>query len=177
VSERGSAASAEAVPVRRRHARVDHDPRPDREAPGPVGRRLPIVAKLGGVIGCFLVVLTIVAAVLLVELRSVTRSYDALDYFEKVGLPFVVAVNQFEGRPNLPLDQVRLSANVDPHVPVVAVDARSRVREAARAHAARRAPCPCSVRTPLGRPSGARGFRRGLAPAALTPGQRAATGR
>lgn len=126
MSERGSAASAEAVPVRRRHARVDHDPRPDREAPGPVGRRLPIVAKLGGVIGCFLVVLTIVAAVLLVELRSVTRSYDALDYFEKVGLPFIVAVNQFEGRPNLPLDQVRLSANVDPHVPVVAVDARDR---------------------------------------------------
>jgi signal recognition particle receptor subunit beta len=35
-------------------------------------------------------------------------------------------VNRFEGRHNLPLDQVRAATNVDPDVPVVAVDARDR---------------------------------------------------
>jgi signal recognition particle receptor subunit beta len=38
----------------------------------------------------------------------------------------VVAVNQFAGRENLTLEQVREAADVDEQVPVVAVDARSR---------------------------------------------------
>lgn len=62
----------------------------------------------------------------LVDTDRIGDCFVALDYFEKIGLPFVVAVNQFEGRSNLSLEQVRESANVDPHVPVVAVDARDR---------------------------------------------------
>ncbi|MCY7341927.1 MAG: ATP/GTP-binding protein [Pseudonocardia sp.] len=62
----------------------------------------------------------------LVDTDRIGDCFVALDYFEKIGLPFVVAVNQFEGRSNLGLEQVRESANVDPHVPVVAVDARDR---------------------------------------------------
>ncbi|HXV93292.1 MAG TPA: ATP/GTP-binding protein [Pseudonocardia sp.] len=62
----------------------------------------------------------------LVDTSRIGDCFVALDYFEKVGLPFVVAVNQFEGRENLSLEQVRRSTNVDPHVPVVAVDARNR---------------------------------------------------
>jgi hypothetical protein len=49
----------------------------------------------------------------------------AIDYFEKIGLPFVVAVNQFDCRAKLTLDDVRAAANVDPDIPVVGVDARS----------------------------------------------------
>jgi uncharacterized protein len=62
----------------------------------------------------------------LVDTDRLDDCFVALDYFEKVGLPFVVAVNQFEGRRNLGLEQVRRSTDVDPHVPVVAVDARDR---------------------------------------------------
>jgi uncharacterized protein len=62
----------------------------------------------------------------LVDTSRIADSFVALDYFEKIGLPFVVAVNQFEGRSNLSLDQVRAATNVDQGVPVVAVDARDR---------------------------------------------------
>jgi hypothetical protein len=64
--------------------------------------------------------------VVLVDTSRLADCFVALDYFEKIGLPFVVAVNQFENRHNLSLAAVRDATNVDPHVPVVAVDARSR---------------------------------------------------
>jgi signal recognition particle receptor subunit beta len=64
--------------------------------------------------------------VVLVDTHRVADSFVAMDYFEKIGLPYVVAINQFEGQQNLPLEQVRAAVNVDPQVPVVAVDARSR---------------------------------------------------
>jgi uncharacterized protein len=64
--------------------------------------------------------------VVLVDTARIADCFTALDYFERIGLPFVVAVNQFEGQHNLPLGQVRIAANVDPDVPVVAVDARER---------------------------------------------------
>ena len=64
--------------------------------------------------------------VVLVDTTMIADCFVALDYFEKIGLPFVVAVNQFEGRPTLTLEEVRSATDVDPHVPVVSVDARSR---------------------------------------------------
>jgi uncharacterized protein len=64
--------------------------------------------------------------VVLVDTSRLADCFVALDYFEKIGLPFVVAVNQFEGQANLGLEQVREATDVDPHVPVVAVDARHR---------------------------------------------------
>jgi signal recognition particle receptor subunit beta len=64
--------------------------------------------------------------VVLVDTSLLADCFVALDYFEKIGLPFVVAVNQFENRHNLSLAEVRQATDVDPHVPVVAVDARSR---------------------------------------------------
>ena len=62
----------------------------------------------------------------LVDTSRLADCFVAIDYFERIGLPFVVAVNQFEGRPNLGLADVRAATDVDAHVPVVAVDARSR---------------------------------------------------
>ena len=64
--------------------------------------------------------------VVLVDTSMLADCFVALDYFEKIGLPFVVAVNQFEGRPSLSLQEVRDATDVDLHVPVVAVDARVR---------------------------------------------------
>jgi len=65
-------------------------------------------------------------ALVLVDTDRLADCFVAIDYFEKIGLPFVVAINQFEGRPHLSIEQVREAVNVDPHVSVVTVDARSR---------------------------------------------------
>ena len=64
--------------------------------------------------------------IVLVDPSRLDDCYVALDYFEKIKLPYVVAVNQFAGRQQMTLDEVRHAVNVDPDVPVVAIDARSR---------------------------------------------------
>ena len=64
--------------------------------------------------------------VVLLDTGRIRDSFVAMDYFERLGLPFVIAVNEFEGRPRVPMDAVREAANVDPGVPVLAVDARSK---------------------------------------------------
>lgn len=61
----------------------------------------------------------------MVDTSRIADCFVAIDYFEKIGLPFVVAVNEFDGRENLPLDDVRAATNVDGDIPVVGVDARS----------------------------------------------------
>lgn len=62
--------------------------------------------------------------VVLLDTTRIEDSFVAMDYFERLGLPFVVAVNEFEGHPRVPVDVVREAANVDPDVPVLTVDAR-----------------------------------------------------
>lgn len=64
--------------------------------------------------------------IVLVDPSRLEECFVALDYFESIKLPYVVAVNHFAGRPTMTLDQVRHAVNVDPDVPVVAVDARDR---------------------------------------------------
>lgn len=70
--------------------------------------------------------------IVLLDTTRVQDGFVAIDYFEQLGLPFVVAVNEFEGRPRVPLDAVREAASLDPEVPIVTVDARVRepVKEA-----------------------------------------------
>ena len=64
--------------------------------------------------------------IVLVDPSRLDDCFVALDYFEKIELPYVVAVNQFAGRSQMTLDEVREAVNVDPDVPVVSIDARSR---------------------------------------------------
>ena len=64
--------------------------------------------------------------VVLVDPSRLDDCFVALDYFEKIKLPYVVAVNQFAGRTQMTLDEVRHAVNVDPDVPVVTIDARNR---------------------------------------------------
>ena len=64
-------------------------------------------------------------AVALVDLRRVDDCFPALDYFEKLGLPFVVGVNVFDGTVAHDLAEVREALDVDPHIPVLFTDARS----------------------------------------------------
>jgi uncharacterized protein len=65
-------------------------------------------------------------AIVLVDSRRIHDSFPALDFFESRGLPFVVAVNQFSGHLAHDLEEVRTALDVDPDVPVIATDARSR---------------------------------------------------
>jgi signal recognition particle receptor subunit beta len=62
--------------------------------------------------------------IVMIDSSRLADSFVAIDYFEQIRLPFVVAVNQFAGRDTLPLDDVRAATNVEPDVPVIGVDAR-----------------------------------------------------
>jgi signal recognition particle receptor subunit beta len=69
-------------------------------------------------------------AVVLADTRRPASSFPAVDYFERRGLPFVVAVNCFEGARTYPTGTVRAALSLGPHVPVLLCDAR--VRESAK---------------------------------------------
>ncbi|GAA3727486.1 ATP/GTP-binding protein [Plantactinospora mayteni] len=65
-------------------------------------------------------------AVILADTRRLADCFPSVDYFEKHGTPFVVAVNCFEGARQHRLDEVTQALNLDPGVPVMLCDARSR---------------------------------------------------
>lgn len=68
-----------------------------------------------------------IGAVVMADTRRLEDSFPALDYFESLGLPYVVAVNHFEGSPLYGPEDVRDALSVKPEVPVVTMDARQRV--------------------------------------------------
>ncbi|SEG61913.1 Signal recognition particle receptor subunit beta, a GTPase [Thermomonospora echinospora] len=65
-------------------------------------------------------------AVVLADTRRLTASFASIDYFEQRDIPFVVAVNCFEGAHRYSLEEIRDALDVDPQVPVVTCDARDR---------------------------------------------------
>jgi signal recognition particle receptor subunit beta len=65
-------------------------------------------------------------AVILADTRRLADCFPSVDYFERRGTPFVVAVNCFEGSPEFDLDEVRLALQLNPSVPIVMCDARKR---------------------------------------------------
>ncbi|CAM5413048.1 ATP/GTP-binding protein [Streptomyces atroolivaceus] len=68
-----------------------------------------------------------IGAVVLADTRRLADCFAALDYFESCGLPYIVAVNHFEGTPGYEQDDVREALTIPPHVPVVIMDARNRI--------------------------------------------------
>ncbi|MFC0530609.1 GTP-binding protein [Phytohabitans kaempferiae] len=66
-------------------------------------------------------------ALVVVDSSRLDDCYPAVDYFERAKLPFVVAVNAFDGRLAHDLDEVRWALAVDERIPVVAFDARNRI--------------------------------------------------
>jgi uncharacterized protein len=65
-------------------------------------------------------------AVVLADTRRLADSFPSVDYFERRGLPFVVAVNCFEGAKQFRPETVRTALDLNPGVPVVLCDARQR---------------------------------------------------
>jgi signal recognition particle receptor subunit beta len=67
-----------------------------------------------------------IGAVVLVDTRRLADCFPALDYFENSGLPFVVALNGFDGhQPHTP-EEVREALQLGPDTPVITLDARRR---------------------------------------------------
>ncbi len=65
-------------------------------------------------------------AVVLVDTRRLADCFASIDYFERRGLPFIIGVNTFEGgKPYTPED-IRVALDLDPEIPVINCDARSR---------------------------------------------------
>lgn len=67
-----------------------------------------------------------IGAVVLVDTRRLDDSFGPIDYFEDRGLPFIVAVNAFEGIMRHELEDVREALDLPGDIPVVRTDARLR---------------------------------------------------
>jgi signal recognition particle receptor subunit beta len=67
-----------------------------------------------------------IGAIILVDVRRLQDSFAAVDFFEARNLPFLVAINEFDGAPRHPTDAVRKALALPAHIPVISVDARSR---------------------------------------------------
>ncbi|MDG6105630.1 ATP/GTP-binding protein [Dactylosporangium aurantiacum] len=67
-----------------------------------------------------------IGAVVLADTRRLADCFPSVDYFERHGTPFIVAVNCFDGAPVYDAEEVRLALDLDPQVPLVLCDARNR---------------------------------------------------
>lgn len=67
-----------------------------------------------------------IGAVVLADTRRLADCFPSIDYFERRGLPFIVAVNHFEGSRHYQPEGVRAALDLDPNVPMVEFDARER---------------------------------------------------
>ncbi|MCX4091744.1 GTP-binding protein [Nocardia sp. alder85J] len=65
-------------------------------------------------------------AVVIADTRRLESSFAAIDFFEKRGVTFTIAVNCFEGAPVYTTDEVRDALDLDGYTPVVFCDARDR---------------------------------------------------
>jgi signal recognition particle receptor subunit beta len=67
-----------------------------------------------------------IGAIILADCRRLQDSFAAVDFFEHRNLPFLIAVNEFEGAPRYPVAAVRKALTLADHIPVITVDARDR---------------------------------------------------
>ncbi|GAB3679955.1 GTP-binding protein [Angustibacter aerolatus] len=67
-----------------------------------------------------------IGAVVLVDTDRLDQCFPAVDYFEARQIPFVVAVNCFDGVARHQLEDVREALAVPAHVPMLYTDARTR---------------------------------------------------
>jgi hypothetical protein len=71
-------------------------------------------------------VLGAIGAVVLVDTSRLEQCFDAIDYFESRQIPFVVAVNCFDGIARHSVEEVREALALRDETPVFYTDARSR---------------------------------------------------
>jgi uncharacterized protein len=67
-----------------------------------------------------------IGAVVLADTRRLDSCFGAVDFFERRGLPFVVAVNCFDNAYRYGTEEVRGALDLDDRTPVLLCDARER---------------------------------------------------
>jgi len=67
-----------------------------------------------------------IGAVVLVDTRRLADCFPAIDYFENSGLPFVVALNAFDGSQTHNPEEVREALQLSAETPIITTDARRR---------------------------------------------------
>jgi uncharacterized protein len=67
-----------------------------------------------------------IGAVVLVDTRRITDSFSPIDFFESRRVPYLVAVNMFDGAPRYAEREIREALAVSPETPLVMCDARVR---------------------------------------------------
>jgi uncharacterized protein len=65
-------------------------------------------------------------AVVLADTRRLASSFAAIDYFERRQIPFIVALNCFDGARRYDVEDVRMALDLEPGLPIILCDARSR---------------------------------------------------
>jgi len=65
-----------------------------------------------------------IGAVVLVDTRRLADSFSAVDFFEDRGLPYLIAVNCFNGELRHQMEEIREAMAIGPHVPIGPCDAR-----------------------------------------------------
>lgn len=67
-----------------------------------------------------------IGAVVMADTRRIADCFASIDYFERSGTPFLIAVNCFDGAPRFEPEDIRIALTLKPEVPIVLCDARSR---------------------------------------------------
>lgn len=68
-----------------------------------------------------------IGAVVMADTRRLKDCWPALDYFDSCGLPYVVAVNHFDGSHRYEPEDVREALTIPQDIPVMIMDARRRI--------------------------------------------------
>lgn len=63
-------------------------------------------------------------AVILADTRRIDSSFHAVDFFDQLGMPYVIAINRFPGTAPRTLREIREAFDVDGSVPLMFCDAR-----------------------------------------------------
>jgi uncharacterized protein len=67
-----------------------------------------------------------IGAVVLADTRRLADCFPSVDFFESRQIPFILAVNRFDGAPRYREEDVRAAVDLDSFVPVIMCDVRQR---------------------------------------------------
>ncbi|MGL5829883.1 MAG: GTP-binding protein [Angustibacter sp.] len=65
-------------------------------------------------------------AIIMADTRRLEECHPALDYFETKGIPFIVALNEFDDGYKYHVEEVREALDLPEYIPIVNIDARQR---------------------------------------------------
>jgi signal recognition particle receptor subunit beta len=65
-----------------------------------------------------------IGAVIMADTRRIADCFASIDYFERNSVPFIIAVNCFDGAPRFEPADIRIALTLSPEVPIVLCDAR-----------------------------------------------------